>query len=46
MIFDHVVKTPTQAFAIPVRPDEMNKSVNLSDTALYLFGTGLPGGLY
>ena len=30
----------------PVRPDEMNKSVNLSDTALYLFGTGLPGGLY
>ena len=30
----------------PVRPDEMNKSVNLSDSALYLFGTGLPGGLY
>ena len=30
----------------PVRPDEMNKSVNLSETALYLFGTGLPGGLY
>ena len=46
--FDHVAGTPPQSFAMPrtVRPDEMNKSVNLSDTALYLFGTGLPSGLY